>query len=88
MNFNPFYIAVFLTFNFINFQLFTAFGQNITGTFADLANQQIKLVGFNGFDTYTIDSAQANEKGSFICHTPRKTSVWLIFYQKKKIVSF
>lgn len=38
---------------------------NITGTFAGLTNQQIKLIGFNGFDTYTIDSTQANEKGEF-----------------------
>ncbi|HKK82187.1 MAG TPA: hypothetical protein VJ909_08055, partial [Prolixibacteraceae bacterium] len=52
----------------IVFALFNAlaFSQNtITGTFPDLANQQIKLVGFNGFDTYPIDSTQANEKGQF-----------------------
>ena len=28
-----------------------AYQQNITGTFSNLANQQIKLVGFNGFAT-------------------------------------
>lgn len=39
---------------------------NITGTFTDLANQQIKLVGFNGFDTYVIDSTEANAKGEFL----------------------
>jgi len=44
----------------------SAFAQNnITGTFTDLANQQIKLVGYNGFDTYPIDSIQVNEKGEF-----------------------
>ncbi len=37
----------------------------ITGTFYNLKNQQIKLVGFNGLDTYAIDSMQANEKGAF-----------------------
>lgn len=45
-----------------------AFGysQNtITGTFPYLANQQIKLAGYNGFNTYTIDTAKADEKGSF-----------------------
>ena len=43
-----------------------AYTQNsITGTFTALANQPIKLVGFNGFDTYAIDSIQANEKGQF-----------------------
>ena len=38
---------------------------NITGTFWGLANQHIKLLGFNGFDTHAIDSTQANEKGEF-----------------------
>ena len=37
----------------------------ITGTFPNLANQHIKLVGFNGFDTYAIDSTKANEKGEY-----------------------
>jgi hypothetical protein len=31
----------------------------------NLANQQVKLVGFDGFDTYVIDSVKASEKGSF-----------------------
>ncbi|MFO7863560.1 MAG: redoxin domain-containing protein [Salinivirgaceae bacterium] len=43
------------------------YSQNtITGTFPGIANQQIKLSGFNGFDTYVIDSIQANEKGTFV----------------------
>ena len=37
----------------------------VTGIFTELANQQIKLVGYNGFDNYLIDSLQANEKGEF-----------------------
>jgi len=65
MNRNSFCLVLFLTFNCINFQYSTAHGQTITGTFTGLANQQIKLVGFNGFDTYAIDSMQANEKGQF-----------------------
>jgi hypothetical protein len=40
--------------------------RTITGTFPNLANQQIKLSGFNGFQTYPIDSVKANEKGDFI----------------------
>ena len=54
-------------FNFLTLYLLlsTAFGQSITGIFTELANQPIKLVGFNGFDTYLIDSTQANEKGQF-----------------------
>ena len=44
----------------------SVYSQNtITGTFPGLANQQIKLVGFNGFEPYTIDSTQADEKGDF-----------------------
>jgi len=45
----------------------SAYAQNnITGTFSGLTNQQIKLVGFKGFDIYTIDNTQADEKGRFI----------------------
>ena len=58
--------------NFTNFLLIIslfisshASSQNIAGTFPGIANQQIKLLGFNGFDTYVIDSIQANEKGEF-----------------------
>lgn len=42
--------------NVIIILLFTfafAYSQNsITSTFIELANQQIKLIGFNGFDTF------------------------------------
>lgn len=37
----------------------------ITGTFPQLASQTIKLEGFNGLDTYVIDSVKANAKGVF-----------------------
>lgn len=37
----------------------------VTGNFKDLANQQIQLIGYNGFDTYPIDSTQANDNGKF-----------------------
>ncbi len=59
MNFTNFLLILSL---FISLQ---ASSQNITGTFTLLANQKIKLVGFDGFETYTIDSAQANERGVF-----------------------
>ena len=39
--------------------------QTITGTFPNIANQQVKLVGFEGFDTYVIDSVTVNETGTF-----------------------
>ncbi len=43
-----------------------AYSQNtITGTFHDLANKQITLVGYNCFDTYIIDSTKANKDGEF-----------------------
>jgi len=39
--------------------------QTITGTFPNIANQQVKLVGFEGFDTYVIDSVTVSEEGVF-----------------------
>ncbi|MFN2395816.1 MAG: thioredoxin-like domain-containing protein [Bacteroidales bacterium] len=45
---------------------FNAFAQHtITGTLPDLAGQQVKLTGFEGFNIYAIDSAIVNEKGIF-----------------------
>jgi peroxiredoxin len=37
----------------------------ITGDFPSLAGQKILLQGFNGFDTYVIDSTEVNAKGIF-----------------------
>src|SRR5690554_5991692 len=37
----------------------------VTGIFTEIANTQIKLVGYNGFETYAIDSTQANDNGAF-----------------------
>lgn len=38
---------------------------NITGTFPALRNQQVKLAGFEGFNTYVIDSVRVSEIGEF-----------------------
>jgi thiol-disulfide isomerase/thioredoxin len=38
---------------------------NVSGTFPSLSNQYVRLVGFDGFTTYTIDSVMVDEKGSF-----------------------
>ena len=38
---------------------------NITGSFPALKNQLVKLTGFEGFRTYTIDSVKADENGVF-----------------------
>ncbi len=37
----------------------------ITGNFPLLAGQQVRLVGFEGFDIYTIDSIKVSEQGIF-----------------------
>lgn len=37
----------------------------ILGKFPPLAQQQVKLVGFEGFDIYTIDAVKVQEDGSF-----------------------
>jgi thiol-disulfide isomerase/thioredoxin len=37
----------------------------ITGEFPPLARQQVRLVGFEGFGIYTIDSTTVSEKGHF-----------------------
>jgi hypothetical protein len=41
------------------------FSQSISGNLAQLANQQIKLEGFNGLNNYPIASAKLDEKGNF-----------------------
>lgn len=51
----------------ITFVLFSLFlqSQTITGNLSLLANQTIKLEGFNGLNTYPIASTPIDEKGSF-----------------------
>ncbi len=39
--------------------------RTVTGNFPNLAGQKITIVGFEGFNTYTIDRAQACDKGRF-----------------------
>ena len=41
------------------------FSQTITGNLSLLANQSIKLEGFNGLKTYPISSSNLDEKGNF-----------------------
>jgi len=42
------------------------YAQNIiTGQFPKFANQQLKLTGYEGFDTYPIDSAKVDKNGAF-----------------------
>lgn len=45
---------------------FPSFAQHtITGSFPALTGQQVKLVGFQGFDIYTIDQTVVNQEGVF-----------------------
>ncbi len=45
---------------------FVIFAQNsLTGSFSALGNQPIRLVGFDGFEIYTIDSVKASANGAF-----------------------
>ena len=39
--------------------------QTIKGNFPALAHQEVKLVGFEGFNTYVIDRSKVNENGIF-----------------------
>lgn len=51
----------------LSFIFSSLWSQNtVTGTFTEYANLQINLIGFNGFDTYIIDSTLSNDKGEFI----------------------
>ncbi len=54
-------IVVFLSF----FILSKANAQKVTGTFTALANQAIRIEGFNGFQTYHIDSDTTDANGNF-----------------------
>jgi len=39
--------------------------KELTGTFSLLAGQEVRLKGFNGFDTYSIASVEADQSGKF-----------------------
>lgn len=40
--------------------------QNISGNLTQLTNQEIRLEGFNGVNTYSINSTITNDKGEFV----------------------
>jgi thiol-disulfide isomerase/thioredoxin len=54
-----------IAFLFVFIPLHAHAQHTITGTFPPLAGQQVKLVGFEGFDIYTIDQVRVNEQGVF-----------------------
>lgn len=43
-----------------------SFAQEISGQLSELPNQSILLKGFNGLDTYVIDSIQTDAEGNFV----------------------
>ena len=66
-----------------------AWSQNtVTGTFTDLATQQIQLIGFKGYDTFVIDSVQANAKGEFSLSFDKEDSgvAYLLSQNKKSFI--
>lgn len=40
--------------------------QTVAGDFAALGGQQLKLMGYNGFEMYVVDSVKADEQGRFV----------------------
>ncbi len=54
-----------LLFILLSSSIFTFSQNKLTGSFSALANQTIRLVGFNGFDIYPIDSVKASAEGAF-----------------------
>jgi len=55
----------FAGFIFLAFGILQVQSQNISGYFSELTNQQVKLTGFKGFDTYEIAKDVISENGSF-----------------------
>ena len=46
--------------------------QNITGTLSQLSNQEVKLEGFNGLETYLISKTTTDDKGNFTLNYTKK----------------
>ena len=66
MKINKYRIICCLSFLMLYFLPFNTCAQNtITGSFPPLAGQQVRLVGFNTFGIYGIDSTKVSEQGVF-----------------------
>lgn len=60
-------------------------GHTLTGNFPLLAGQQVRLVGFEGFGIYTIDSASVSEKGVFkLTYTDKDRGMGYLAAEDKK----
>ena len=69
--------------------LFLALGssiaQTISGTFPSLANQTLTLEGTKGFDTYSIGTAKADEKGQFsLSYSPQDYGIAFLSGEDQK----
>lgn len=58
-------LKIRILFLFIGINLYSFSQGFIQGTFPELANQNVQLLGHNGFDTYLIKSVKVNEQGEF-----------------------
>ena len=57
----------------------------ITGTFSQLANQPVRLEGFNGLGTYTIASTTCDNNGNFsLKYSPSDIGMGLIVSKDEK----
>jgi thiol-disulfide isomerase/thioredoxin len=65
MNFQLYKLSTQLTFYFLLLTFNSLAQHTITGTFPPLAGQQVRVVGFEGFGIYTIDSTKVSEQGVF-----------------------
>ena len=64
MRLKVFVICLFLACGFGCTETYTQ--QTVRGDFKELGGQQLKLMGYNGFETYVIDSARADQDGGFV----------------------
>ena len=61
------------------------FAQNISGNLSQLLNQEIRLEGFNGLNTYFISKTVINEKGEFeLSYTTKDRGVGYLMSADKK----
>tara|TARA_Y100000385_G_scaffold270366_1_gene309347 strand:- start:403 stop:1797 length:1395 start_codon:yes stop_codon:yes gene_type:complete len=59
--------------------------QNISGNLSQLLNQEIRLEGFNGLNTYSISKTVINEKGEFeLSYTTKDRGVGYLMSADKK----
>jgi thiol-disulfide isomerase/thioredoxin len=67
------------------FGCFQSIAQTISGTFPSLANQTLSLEGTKGFDTYSIGTAKADEKGQFsLSYSPQDYGIAFLSGEDKK----